>query len=284
MARIGVVTDSGSDVSRDAAQALGMRIVPLVVNFGAETFADGDLDSEAFWAKSAVVHPQSSQPSVGAFQEAYAALIAEGAEVLCVTITGKLSGTYNSAVTAAQSFGDQVTVVDSLSLSWGQRFQAEAALRAAREGKTRDEIVALLQDVRERTHFYIVLDTIENLKKGGRASKLIAVVEKVVRFFNIKPILLIKDGELGLLGTANSFARGLLRIQKEALAHSPCERVAVLYTRDPEPAVRFAQDLAEKLGWNAEDIPLQEIGVAVSVHGGPGAVAVAVLAASKNNA
>lgn len=284
MPKIGIVTDSGSDISQEAAKALGVRIVPLVVTFGSEVFADGELDSEAFWAKTAVVHPQSSQPSVGAFEEAYAAIIAEGAEVLCVTITGKLSGTYNSALTAAQRFGDQVTVVDSLSLSWGQRFQVEAALQAAREGKTRDEIVALLQDVGDRTHFYIILDTIENLKKGGRASKLIAVVEKVVRFFNIKPILLVKEGELGLLGTANSFARGLLRIQKETLAHSPFERLASLYTRDAEPAAKFAQDLAEKTGWKPEDIPLQEIGVAVSVHGGAGAVAVAVLAASKGGA
>ncbi len=279
MSRIGIVTDSGADIPPDAAQALGVRIVPLVVNFGTETLSDGDLDSATFWAKAAQVHPQSSQPPVGAFREAFAALIAEGQEVLCITISSKLSGTYNSAVTAAESFGDKVTVIDSLVFSWEQRFQVEAAAQAAREGKPLAEIVAMLQDIRERSHIFIVLDTIENLKKGGRASKLIDIVGKVVRFFNIKPILLVKEGELGLLGTANSFARGLLRIQKEVLAKGRIERLVVLYTRDRDPALKFAQDLAAKVGWPAEGVPVEETGAAISVHGGPGVVAVAVLEA-----
>ena len=277
MSPIRVVTDTGADFKPEDAKKAGVELVPLIVNFGDETFYDRVLDVDEFWERAQTVQPKSSQPSVGAFEEAFAPIVEGGDEVLCVTITGKLSGTYNSAWTAAQRFGDKVTVIDSLNLSWGQRFQVEAAQEAVNEGKSVAEIKEIVADVLDRTRVFILLDTLDYLERGGRAAKLIAIVKKVVRFFNIKPILTIKEGELGLLGTANSFKRGMLRIYREIDAVAPCSRVAVLHTHNPEVAKDFAASVAKRAGIAVEDIPIDEIGAAVSTHGGPGLVAAMVL-------
>lgn len=277
MSPIRVVTDTGADFKPEDAKNAGVGLVPLVVNFGDETFYDRVLDVNDFWEKAQVTQPKSSQPSVGTFEETFAPIVEAGDEVLCVTITGKLSGTYNSACTAAQRFGDKVTVIDSLNLSWGQRFQVEAALDAINEGKSLAEIKELVEDVRLRTRVFILLDTLDYLERGGRAAKLIAIVKKVVNFFNIKPLLTIKEGELGLLGTANSFKRGMLRIYREVEAVAPCARAAVLHTRNFEVVEDFAANVAKRASVAVEDIPIDEIGAAVSTHGGPGLIAAMVL-------
>ena len=248
MPRVRVVTDTPADVPKSEARAQDIAVVPLNVTFGQETVLDGDLSPEEFWSRAVANHPQTSQPPVSAYAETFKSLLADGSDVLCVAVTSKHSGTYNAACLAAQQFGDKVAVWDSLSISWGERFQAEAAVEAARQGKSKDEIVALLQDMRDRTHVFIVLDTIEYLKKGGRAAKFMPVMEKVAQLFNIKLILLFKEGEIKLLGTVNSFSRGLLRLEREVMALGALERCAVMHIRNPETADKFARSLADKLG------------------------------------
>ena len=277
MPKVRIVTDSAADMTKAEADRLGIIVVPLIVTFGTESCLDGELDTETFWRKAHVVHPQTSQPPVGAFDKAFAPLVDEGAEVICIAITSKHSGTFNSAWTAAQRFAGKVAVFDSWALSWGESFLAQAAAEAASEGKTMSEILTLLGDARDRLHTFILLDTIEFLKKGGRAAKFIAVVEKVARFFNIKLLLTMKEGELKLLGTANSFSRGLLRMEREVLSLVPLERLAVMHIRNPETADRFARSLAAKLTPPLSQVPSLETGAALSCHGGPGVVAAVAL-------
>jgi len=252
---------------------LGIIVVPLIVTFGNETYLDGELDVETFWRKTEMVHPHTSQPPVGVFDKAFASLVDEGSDVICITVTSKHSGTFNSAWTAAQRFGGKVAVFDSESLSWGETFLAQAAGEAARAGKSLGEILTLLEDLRNRLRIFILLDTIEFLEKGGRAAKFISIVKQVVRFFNIKLLLTMKEGELKLLGTANSFSRGLLRMEREIQALGPLERRAVMHIRCRETAERFARSLAAKITPPLPEVPSVETGAVLSCHGGPGVVA-----------
>ncbi len=278
MSHVRVVTDSAADLLPEDAARWGIKVVPLNVNFGEEMYLDRELDAEEFWRKAQTVHPGTSQPSVGVFEETFGSLVAEGADVICVTVTSKHSGTFNSASVAAQRFMGRVKVFDSESLSWGQSLQAQAAAQAAREGKNVAEILPIMEDVRSRIRVFIALNTIEYLKKGGRAARFISVVEKVVRFFNIKPLLTMRDGELKLLGTANSFTRAMLRIQHEVAALGPLEMIGVLHIRNDEVARKLYSDLIAECDMPDEG-RVVETGAALSVHGGPGTVAAIALLA-----
>ncbi|MCK4449692.1 MAG: DegV family EDD domain-containing protein, partial [Anaerolineae bacterium] len=187
---IRVVTDSSCDLPRRLVERFKIAVVPLIVRFGPEVYYDGELSVDEFWEKGAGPHhPQTSQPSVGAFEEVFERLVTQGKQVLCLTITGKHSGTFNSARLAAQRFGEAVKVFDSLSLSLGLGLQALAAAQAARAGRSMQEILALLEDVRGRMRLTIVLDTLENLRRGGRADGFIAIADRMARALNIKAII-----------------------------------------------------------------------------------------------
>jgi len=273
MSELCVVTDSGADISKTEADELGVTVVPLVVNFGSETFLDKELDSETFWQKAETVHPQSSQPPVGAFAEAFAALVNEGARVLCITLTSKHSGTFNSAWAAAQSFVDKVTVFDSQAVSWGQRFQVEAAAKAARAGRTLGEVLDTLKGMQDRIHMFALVDTVEYLQRGGRVDGVISVIKHVVRVFNIKPLLELRNGEVKPLGVVNSLTRGLLRIEREVLALGPIERLGVMHIRSRDRAAKLAQELSQRVSPPLPEVPIIETGVALATHGGPGVIA-----------
>ena len=237
MTSVSIVTDSCCDISESEAKELGITVVPVVVNFGKETYTDFDLSRDEFWKMTEeVCHPQSSQPPVGAFVEAFRPLVEAGQEVVCVTVTGKLSGTYNSASTAAQQFDGQVTVMDSLGISWGIARQALAAREAAEAGRSVQEIAEILVDIRERSHMFLLFDTIEYLERGGRASRAMPAIKRVIRFLGIKALLTVVDGELKLLGAVRSFQRGLTRLQEEVLALGPLETLAVVHIRRPQLA------------------------------------------------
>ena len=172
---IRVVTDSSCDLPSEVLEELGIVVVPLVVRIGREEFLETDLEIDEFWAKVSAARaqglfPQTSQPSLGAFESVFATLVGAGNEVVCVTITSKHSGTFNTAWAAAQRFGEAVGVIDSWSTSLSLGFLAMAAARAAREGASLSEVLTLLREMRARTHLFAVLDTIEYIRMGGRAN------------------------------------------------------------------------------------------------------------------
>jgi len=271
---IRIVADSACDMLVSKARELDITLVPIVVNFGTETYTEFNLTRDEFWKKAEeVCHPQSSQPPVGAFVKAFRPLVEAGHEVVCVTITGKMSGTYNSASTAAQEFGGRVTVVDSLALSWGIAHQAMAAREAAESGRSVPEIVEILADLRDRSHMLLLFDTIEYLERGGRASRAMPAIKRVIRFLGIKPLLTMVEGELKLLGAVRSYQKGLVRLQEEVLALGPLETLAVAHIRRHQLAQEFADRVSEQLGYPREKIVIVETGPALSCHGGPGVMA-----------
>jgi DegV family protein with EDD domain len=252
-----------------------IAVVPLIVRFGPEVYYDGELSVDEFWKKATGPHhPQTSQPSVGTYEEVFERLVTQGKQVLCLTITGKHSGTFNSARLAAQRFGEAVKVFDSLSLSLGLGIQTLAAAQAARAGRSMQEILALLEEVRARMRLTILLDTLENLRRGGRADGFIAIADRMARALNIKTIINVVDGELRLLGAARSFQRGLRRILSLVERLGPLEHLAVVHTRRQEIAEEMADWLAERTGFPRKRIWVRETGVVLACHGGTGVVGV----------
>jgi DegV family protein with EDD domain len=279
MAQVRVVTDSGADLPAEVAADEGIIIVPLVVRFGEQVYLDGQLSADEFWRRAgeSADHPATSQPAVGVFEETFAHLIDAGHSVLCLTITSKHSGTFGTASAAARRFGNKVRVMDTSSLSLGQGFQVLAASRLAKRGLSLDRIATVVEYVRERTHVLILLDTIEYIRRGGRADALIPVLSRVTRILNIKPLLRLVDGQLTLCGTSRSFEGGLVRIQEEIARLQPVESLGVIHVRCPDVAEKAARALAERLDLPLQDILVTETGAALSAHGGPKVIGVAAV-------
>jgi DegV family protein with EDD domain len=272
---IRIVTDSSCDLPRRLVERLKIAVAPLIVHFGSEVYEDGELSLDEFWHKAAGPHhPQTSQPSVGRFEEFFERLIAQGQQVLCLTITSKHSGTFNAAHVAAQRFGEAVRVFDSLSLSLGLGIQAVTAAQAARAGCSMQDILALLEDVRARMHLTIVLDTLENLRRGGRADGFIAIVDRMTRALDIKPIVNVVEGQLRLLGAARSFQGGVRRVLNLVEDLGPLEHLAVVHTRRQELAEQVADRLAQRIGFSRERIWVRETGPVLASHAGVGVIGV----------
>ena len=273
-----IMTDSGCDLPQRLVERFKIAVAPLIVRFGPEVYEDGELSAEEFWQKAAgPLHPQTSQPSVGKFEQLFERLVARGKQVLCLTITAKHSGTFNAARLAAQRFGEAVRVFDSLSVSLGLGLQALAAAQAAQAGRSMQEILALLEDMRARVSVMVVLDTLENLRRGGRADGFISVVDRMTRALDIKPIINVVEGQLRLLGAARSFRGGLRRVLNLVERLGPSEYLAVVHTRRQEMAAEVADRLAERLSFPRERIWLRETGAALASHGGAGLIGVLVV-------
>lgn len=276
-----IVTDSSCDLPRRVVERFKIVVAPLTVHFGSAVYEDGELSAEEFWQKAAGPHhPRTSQPSVGKFEQRFEGLVAQGKQVLCLTITSKHSGTFNAAHLAAQRFGQAVEVFDSLSLSLGLGLQALAAAQAAQAGRSMQEILALLEDMQARMRFTIVLDTLENLRRGGRADAFIAVVDRMARALNIKAVINVVEGQLRLLGAARSFQGGLNRVLALVEQLGPVEQLAVIHTRRQEMAEEVADRLAEHIGFLREHIWVRETGTVLSAHGGTGLIGVLALPAA----
>jgi DegV family protein with EDD domain len=272
---IKIVTDSGGDLPAQLRQEFDIESVPLTVHFGAEVYRDGELTVDEFWEKAAGPHhPQTSQPPVGAYEEVFERLVAQGKQVLCMAITGKHSGTFNAAHLAAQRFGEAVTVFDSLSLSLGEGVQALAAAEAARAGRSMSEILALLESLRARIRLLIVLDTLENLRRGGRAAAFIAVADRMARALNIKVIINLEEGQLRLSGAARSFKSALARVLTMVEQMGPLDHLAVVHTRNLSTAEQVLEQLAQRIGFPRERIWLRETEGVLAVHAGPGVIGI----------
>ena len=172
------IIDSASDVLPWEAQALGVTHLPMTVSFGEETYRDAvDISHRDFFEKLAASKelPTTSQIPPVVFEETYEKLVAEGYEVVAITISSKLSGTYQSAVIAAQGYSGRVFVVDSLSAAVGERVLLQRGLEMAKQGLSAEQIAKGLDEEKLRLRLVAVIDTLEYLKKGGRISATAAI-------------------------------------------------------------------------------------------------------------
>ena len=271
---ISLVTDSSCDLPSRIVERFQIVVVPLLVHIGGESYADDELSRERYWQERAEgeAGPQTSQPSVGAFEEVFERMVSRGKQVLCVMLTGKHTGTVEVARLAARRFGDAVCVFDSYSLSLGLGFQLLEAGRARNLGHSMEELLALLEDVRSRVHALVVLDTLESVRRGGRAGAFIAALGRMSRVLKVKPVVNFVEGRVQLLGVARSLRRGIERIVANAEDLAPVDHLAVMHAGNPAGAEVLAARLAERLRFPRDRILVGETGSVLASHAGAGAV------------
>lgn len=271
--QVAVVTDSASDLADDVVAELGITIVPLSIRFGTEEFVDRqDLTPQQFWAKVAgsSVLPQTAAPSPGAFEAAFRAAAAAGRRsVVCVTLSSKLSATHDAAVLAAQAVRDviDVRVVDSLSITMGQGAMVLVAARAARAGGDADAVEASARDLIGRTRVLGALDTLENLKKGGRIGGAQAMLGSLLA---VKPILDISSGAVEQAGKQRTRAKALAHLvelaREDAAKHGGLDHVSAMHGDAPDIGAFVAQLAALA----PDGVTVGQIGAVIGTHGGRG--------------
>lgn len=280
MGRIAVVTDSAADLDAATADASGVRVVPLDVRLGSlgpdET---ARLSLAEFWQRCATSEtiPETSAPSPGAFRDAFLEAKDNGHDgVLCVTISSKLSATYQSARAGADAVGDaiEVRVVDSRSATMGQGMAVLEAARRATAGEGLDKLEAALADQLGRTVIYGALDTLEHLRRGGRIGSAQAAFGSLL---SIKPVIELRDGVVEGESRQRTRARSLRYLADKVARLGPLERLAVVH------AAASAADLDLLLGLLAP-IPTETaatvsfIGPVIGAHTGPGTIGVCAVA------
>ena len=274
---VAVVTDSTCDLPADLAEALGIRVVPLSVSFGArEAFSRVSVTDEQFYAELAASDelPTTSQPVAAWFEEAWADARDAGCEAaVSIHLSAELSGTLQRARTLAPQAPLPVEVIDSRQVSGGLALQVLAAVRAAAGGASVEEVVAATDAVRRSTVSLLVVDTLTYLRKGGRLSASQAVLGTALR---MRPLLGVQGGRIELLDRERTWSRAIRRLVTRAAraATDGPQHVVVAHALDPERA-------AEVLAAVSEEVDVAEhlevvIGPVVGTHTGPGAVGVAL--------
>lgn len=263
-----VVTDSACDLPASIADELAIDIVPLTIRFGEEEFVDRrDLTPQQFWARmnKSPVLPETAAPSPGAFEEAFRKAAAEGAEgVVCINLSGQLSATIQSAQLAAEAVKGvvDVRVVDSRSLTLGLGNLVIAAGRAAQAGKSADDVVAVVEDLVPRTRTIAALDTLENLKKGGRIGGAQAMIGSML---SIKPIIRI-EGAVEQESKQRTRSKALAYLVDKVKAERKVEHLAVVHGDAPD-LEQFLDLLAPV--FPRDEITVAQIGPIIGAHGGP---------------
>jgi len=263
-----IVTDSAADLSQDMAAELGVTVVPLSIRFGDEELIDGvDLTPAEFYARLAAspVLPETAAPSPGAFEAAFRSAFDDGADtVVCINLSSDLSGTMQAALVAARELADRdVRVIDSRSVTWGEGSQVEAAARTAASGASGADVEALVHDMIPRTRVYGALDTLDNLKKGGRIGNAQALFGTLL---SVKPIIDLSTGVTEEAGKVRTRAKALQELVRRVEAAGPVEHLAVMHGDASDVDVLVGQ-LAPLVG-GPQHIHVGEIGATVGVHGG----------------
>ena len=275
MAGVRVVTDSSCDLPAALAEEQAVAVVPLTIRFGSEELVDRrDLTPAEFWARCArsPVLPETAAPSPGAFEEAFRHAAESGAEgVVCVNISSKLSATIQSAEAAARAVASVVAVrvVDSRSATVGQGIIVLEAARLAAAGAGVDEVVAGAERAASRARVFGTLDTLENLKKGGRIGGAQALLGSLL---SIKPVIEVRDGEVAPGPKQRTRSRALRYVAEKVAAEPALEHLAVMHGAAPD-LPQFLDLLAPH--FPREQILVSDIGPVIGSHTGPRTIGVA---------
>ncbi len=277
MQRIRIITDSGSDIPQD--NAYGITVLPMSIRFGETEFRDGiDITTTEFYEKliESDELPCTSLVSPGAFEDAYRAAISTGDKVVVVTISSKLSGTYQSATLAALEYPDDLFVVDSMNVACAEQILAIRGVELIGQGLTAKEIAKELELEREKIHILAVLDTLEYLKKGGRISSTVAFVGGAL---NLKPVVTVKDGEVAMIGKARGSKNGNNHLIQEIQKTSGIDfskPIRLGYTGLSDIMLqKYIEDSTELWKGHSDNMIISHIGSTIGTHIGPGAIAVA---------
>ena len=271
-----IIVDSTSDLMPEARARVS--VVPLTVHFGDEEFIDGvTIDHKTFYEKlvETDVHPTTSQATPASFMAEYEKAAQARESAVVITLSSKLSGTYQSAVIAAGDY-ENIYVVDSGSVAIGGGILVELALRLLDQGLEAPEIAAQLEAEKEKVRIVALLDTLEYLKKGGRISKTVAFAGAVL---NIKPVVSVTDGEIQMLGKARGSRMGnnlLVQEIEKAGGVDFSKPVLLGYTGLSDAVLlKYIEDSRQLWEGGLDQVRYTSIGSVIGTHAGPGAIAVA---------
>ncbi len=277
MKKIRIITDSGSDIPQD--NDYGITVLPMSIRFGETEYKDGiDITTTEFYEKliESDELPTTSLVSPGTFEETYKTAIDNGEKVVVVTISSKLSGTYQSATLAALEYPDDVFVVDSLNVACAEQILAIRGAELIKQGLTAKEIASRLETEREKIHILAVLDTLEYLKKGGRISSAVAFVGGAL---NLKPVVTVNDGEVAMIGKARGSKNGnnyLIQEIEKTSGIDFSKPIRLGYTGLSDIILqKYIEDSKELWEGHSDSIIVSHIGSTIGTHIGPGAIAVA---------
>ncbi|NLM40297.1 MAG: DegV family protein [Firmicutes bacterium] len=280
MKRITIVTDSAASVPPELAREVELEIVPVGIQIDNQFLREGlDLTPEEFYAQLEEKEGlTTSQPSPGDFLAIYNKLVDRAKEIISIHITGRQSGTVQVAELLKEHIPIPITVVDSESASMGQGFAALAAAKAALKGKSREEILEIIERVKKKTAVFVAVPTLKYLARSGKVSRMQAMVASLL---TIKPILGIRDGLVQVVDKKRSYGQALQRMISLVEERFPSERltVAVLHSNAPEKAEEFKQKVEERL--RCAKVFIAEMGAALAVHGGQGMLGIAACAADE---
>ena len=275
-----IITDSGFDIPGEGDPRL--TVLPLSITFGETTYADGvDLTNERFFELliESDELPKTSQATPFQYQQIFEQVRAAGDEAVVITLSSGLSGTYQSAVTAAADY-PEVRVVDSKNVTIGQGILVQYALRLVDEGRGASEIASLVESARERLVLLALLDTLEYLKRGGRIPKSVGTIGELL---SIKPVVGVEDGEVVMLGKARGSKNGRNQLHQQVEKHGIDFTMPVLlgYTGLSQKLLKKYLDDNRAI-WEGvvaeEDLPITSVGATIGTHVGPGAIALAFFA------
>ena len=276
-----IIVDSTADLRPEVAEKVS--IVPLTVHFGDKEYISGvNLTPRKFYEMLVESDelPTTSQPTPVAFEEAFEKAVEEGNEVVCLTCSGKLSGTCQSAHIAAAEFPGKVHVVDSNTIAIALGILVEYAVELMERGFRAEEISRQLMQKRDQVKLLALVDTLEYLKKGGRISSTVALAGGLL---NIKPVITIDGGVIKLLGKARGSRQGnnlLVQEITKAGGVDFTKPVMLGYTGLSDALLqKYIQDSAPVWAEYKEQLPVSIVSSVVGTHVGPGAVAVAFFAA-----
>lgn len=277
--KVALITHTGSDMPLDEAAGLGISIIPDKVLFGDEEYRNmTEISSEMFYEKLAAAEklPTSSQPSLGDFVKAYRKAAEEADEVLCLMITSKMSGCYAAALSAAQMVKRQglqvpVYVYDTQQCSHGMAQMVRAAAELAGAGFASSEIMAELDRLQPRMGVYVVLDSLENARKGGRVGAVTAMAAEAL---GIKPVLVFRDGLVRDHALAMNYENGLKKVldiyEKEADRSLP---VTVFHGAAPDRA-QLLREMIEAVAPDVQ-IRMEMVGPVIGIYAGSGCAGIA---------
>jgi len=274
-----IVTDCAADLPREERDALGIIEAPLYIQFPEGEVNSADISADEFYDRLEAMRPAiptTAQPSSGIFAGIYQRL-ADAKEVLSIHISSGLSGTINSARTGAEQIKEKVvSVVDSMTLSGGERFQVLAAALAAKAGWGKEAILARLEKIRQNTEVIYTLETLEYLARGGRIGRVQALLGSMLK---LKPVIHVdhEDGKYSTVAKARTIPQSIELITEHLLGlyGSIPLWACVLHGRFADGAAALADSLGQKL--NVKKLEILRISPVLGVHTGPGIVGTAVV-------
>lgn len=280
-----IISDSSCDLTQDFAKQNNLVIVPFYVSFDEITYYREtiDIDTHEFYQRmvdSPKIFPKSSLPSVDDYLSCFKKYVEQGIAILCICITTKFSGSYNSASTARDILLEKypnaiITIIDSSVNTVLQGIFVIEALRMQQAGKSFDEVCTRLNEIKSTGRIFFTIANIEYLKHGGRIGKLASLAASTL---SIKPLIVLKEGEIFMNGVTRSRKKALNRLIAQTKEHfseigeSPDDySIVVGYGYDYEEACEFRDELLASLQTysNLSDIPIRQIGATIGVHTGP---------------